>query len=126
MRSGPFPWRASSRRRRTVRPMGDGRSKAAEYRKFWDDEMEAAFRYRALAAVATEEQRPIFVALADVEERHAHHWAKKLAEIGEHAPSAYAPGIGVQLDLFLAKHLGIRSAVAAMERKERESSSMYD
>lgn len=106
--------------------MSETQTSAVEYRRFWEDEKEAAYRYRMLAEAATPEQRPIFIALADVEERHAAHWAKKLGEIGERLPDAYTPSLAVKLDLFLAKRIGIRSAVAAMERKERESSSMYD
>jgi VIT1/CCC1 family predicted Fe2+/Mn2+ transporter len=122
------PWRAFARFRRTKRRVKDEKAKAAEYRRFWTEEMEAAYRYRALADAATADQRTVFIALADVEERHAGHWAAKLTEIGETppAPSSYAPGLGVKFDMFLARSLGIRSAVEAMERKERASSTMYD
>src|SRR6266496_2509944 len=61
-------------------------SKAREFRGHWVDEMNGAATYRALAERAHGEQRDIFLELAEAEERHARHWAKKLVDLGEPEP----------------------------------------
>jgi VIT1/CCC1 family predicted Fe2+/Mn2+ transporter len=90
--------------------------------------MESAFRYRSLAAAMPHDRRAILIALADVEVRHAGHWARKLAEMGENAPEPgdYSPSLAARLDMFLSKHLGPRAALETMEAKERGSSAIYD
>ncbi|HZD37330.1 MAG TPA: ferritin family protein, partial [Actinomycetes bacterium] len=61
-------------------------SKAREFREHWVDEMNGAAMYRALAERAHGEQREIFLELAEAEQRHARHWAKKLVDLGEPEP----------------------------------------
>jgi VIT1/CCC1 family predicted Fe2+/Mn2+ transporter len=50
----------------------------AKYREMWEDELGGAVLYRALADHADEQRRPIFLALAEAEERHAAHWAERM------------------------------------------------
>src|SRR5206468_8899762 len=54
----------------------------AQFREMWADELGGAALYRALADHADERRRPIFLALAEAEERHAAHWAGRLREAG--------------------------------------------
>ena len=54
----------------------------AQFREMWADELGGAALYRALADHADEHRRPIFLALAEAEERHAAHWAERLREAG--------------------------------------------
>jgi vacuolar iron transporter family protein len=52
------------------------------FREMWADELAGAALYRGLAEHADEHRRPIFLALADAEERHAGHWYRLLEEAG--------------------------------------------
>src|SRR2546423_11737780 len=54
----------------------------AQFREMWADELGGAALYRALADHADERRRPIFLALAEAEERHAAHWAERMREAG--------------------------------------------
>jgi len=54
----------------------------AQFREMWADELGGAALYRALADHADEHRRPIFLALAEAEERHAAHWAERMREAG--------------------------------------------
>ena len=52
----------------------------AKYREMWVDELGGAALYRALAEHADEHRRPIFLSLAEAEERHAAHWAERMRQ----------------------------------------------
>jgi len=54
----------------------------AKYREMWVDELGGAALYRALAEHADEHRRPIFLSLAEAEERHAAHWAERMRQGG--------------------------------------------
>ena len=59
----------------------------------WQDEADAAFLYRVLAAAESDEQkRSLYSRLADVEDRHVRIWADLLRThgrtVGHHSPSA--------------------------------------
>jgi vacuolar iron transporter family protein len=54
----------------------------AQFREVWAGELGGAALYRALADHADEHRRPIFLALAEAEERHAAHWAERMREAG--------------------------------------------
>jgi VIT1/CCC1 family predicted Fe2+/Mn2+ transporter len=54
----------------------------AKFREMWADELGGAALYRALADHADERRRPIFLSLAEAEERHAAHWATRLRNAG--------------------------------------------
>jgi vacuolar iron transporter family protein len=103
-------------------------SKASEFRAHWDDEMDGAATYRALAERATGEQREIFLELAAAEERHAAHWAAKLVELGEPAPSAetHRPSRRVRMLAWLARRLGPRAVLPLVERAELADAGHYD
>ena len=47
--------------------------RAKRYRTLWEDELAGATLYRALAESADERRRPILLALAEAEEKHADH-----------------------------------------------------
>ena len=49
--------------------------RAKRYRTLWEDEIAGATLYRALAESADERRKPILLALAEAEEKHAEHWA---------------------------------------------------
>jgi VIT1/CCC1 family predicted Fe2+/Mn2+ transporter len=54
----------------------------AKYREMWTAELGGAALYRALADHADERRRPIFLSLAEAEERHAAHWAERMRRAG--------------------------------------------
>ncbi len=64
--------------------MGSTPDKAqlALFRKMWAAELAGAELYRSLAEHSDEHQRPIFLALAEAEARHAAHWYERLREAG--------------------------------------------
>src|SRR5207248_847289 len=69
------------RRRSCVLPTMDA-ERAKRYRTLWEDELAGATLYRTLAESADERRRPILLALAEAEEKHADHWAKMLSDAG--------------------------------------------
>jgi VIT1/CCC1 family predicted Fe2+/Mn2+ transporter len=52
------------------------------YREMWEDELEAAALYRALAAASGGRRGQVLSRLAESEERHAAHWERYLREAG--------------------------------------------
>src|SRR6266511_228972 len=96
-------------------------SKAREFRGHWVDEMNGAATYRALAERAHGEQRDIFLELAEAEERHARHWAKKLVDLGEPEPGPgdYREDLRTRVISWLARHLGPSAALSGIRRGER-------
>ncbi|HEX6051763.1 MAG TPA: VIT1/CCC1 transporter family protein [Gemmatimonadaceae bacterium] len=72
----------------------------------WQDEADAAFLYRALAGVETDERkRDIYARLAQVEDRHVEIWAKVLTEHGR-APGAFRPTARARLLAWLGRRFG--------------------
>jgi VIT1/CCC1 family predicted Fe2+/Mn2+ transporter len=75
----------------------------------WDehyrDERDAAFMYRALAAVEPGERRALFVRLADVEDRHVRRWEELFLQAGRPLPS-YAPALRTRALAWLARRFG--------------------
>jgi vacuolar iron transporter family protein len=103
-------------------------SKAREFREHWVDEMNGAAMYRALAERARGEQREIFLELAGAEERHAHHWAKKLVELGEPEPGPgdYHEDLRTRMISWLARRLGPGAVLPIVERAEVADAGHYD
>lgn len=72
----------------------------------WQDEADAAFLYRVLAAAERDEQkRSVYARLAEVEDRHVEIWAKLLAEHGR-APGAHRPSGRARILAWLGRRLG--------------------
>jgi VIT1/CCC1 family predicted Fe2+/Mn2+ transporter len=102
------------------------REKVARIRSYWEDEQEGAAMYRALAEAADAEQREIFLELSRAEERHAGHWAKELASMGEPAPSAHPASVRIRLIGWLARRFGVGFVLPYVERAEIADASHYD
>ena len=94
------------------------------YRELWTDEKAAAHLYRGLADLATGEQRELFVELAAVEERHAAHWERLLAEAGIDVSPASAP-LRVRLLLWAALRFGINRVLPTIIRGEQSDRDRY-
>jgi VIT1/CCC1 family predicted Fe2+/Mn2+ transporter len=103
-------------------------SKAKDFRAHWADEMDGAAMYRALADRADGEQREIFLELAAAEERHAGHWAAKLAELGEPVPRPEDHRVGRKARLlsWLARRFGADAVLPIVQRAELADAGHYD
>jgi len=72
----------------------------------WQDEADAAFLYRVLAAAEGDaHKRDVYSRLAEVEDRHVTIWARLLAEQGRPA-SAYRPSMRARLLAWLGRRFG--------------------
>jgi VIT1/CCC1 family predicted Fe2+/Mn2+ transporter/rubrerythrin len=95
----------------------------------WDehyrDERDAAYLYRALAAVETNtERRELFVKLALVEDRHAERWETLFAESGRPLPP-YATAQRTRLLAWVAKHFGTSPILPLMLAEEGREVQAY-
>ena len=97
----------------------------AEFRELWADELGGAALYRALAAHADERRRPIFLALAEAEERHASHWAERLREGG--VTDLTPPRLPFRIRVLrrLAKWLGTETVLPIVLRAEAADADRY-
>ena len=72
----------------------------------WQDEADAAFLYRALAAVEPDaKKRDVYARLAAVEDRHVEIWAKLLSDLG-HPPGPFKPTARSRLLAWLGRRFG--------------------
>ena len=85
----------------------------------WNDEMQSAWLYRALARVERDPRiAALFVSLADAAESQAATWEKLATEDGEALPRPFAPATRARLVAALARRLGprrVRPALAALK-----------
>jgi vacuolar iron transporter family protein len=97
----------------------------AQFRELWADELGGAALYRALAEHADERRRPIFLALAEAEERHAAHWAERLREGG--VTDLTPPRLPFRIRVLrrLAKWLGTETVLPIVLRAEAADADRY-
>jgi vacuolar iron transporter family protein len=94
------------------------RSDPATLKHHWQDEADAAYLYRALAAAEPDAaRRDIYQRLAAVEDRHVEVWANLLAADG-HAPGAHAPSGATRLRATAGRLLGPRFLLPMLLREE--------
>jgi vacuolar iron transporter family protein len=76
------------------------------FEEHWQDEADAAFLYRVLAAAERDAAKAdIYRRLAGVEDRHVEIWAKLLTEYGR-APRGYRPGARTRMLASLGRRFG--------------------
>jgi VIT1/CCC1 family predicted Fe2+/Mn2+ transporter len=84
-------------------------SPAPDYHTFahhWQDEADAAFLYRALAAIEPDERKKdIYARLAAVEDRHVDIWGRLLTQ-GGHPPKPFRPTARARLLALLGRLFG--------------------
>jgi vacuolar iron transporter family protein len=97
----------------------------AQFRELWADELGGAALYRALADHADERRRPIFLALAEAEERHAAHWAERLREGGVTDLTPPRLPFRVRVLRRLAKWLGTETVLPIVLRAEAADADRY-
>lgn len=108
------------------RTVGVDRKAAARYRALLASERQSAALYRGLAEGATGERRQVFTELAEVELRHAAHWADKLTEIGEAVPPVTKPGVRTRFLSWLARRFSVDAVLPFVERAEHADAGLYD
>lgn len=98
----------------------------ARYHANWQDEVESAYLYRALAEAEQQPQlREVYTRLGDVEAQHAAFWAARLQAIEQ---PVGAPAIGWRTGTLaaLARRFGPGFVLPAITNAERADSSSYD
>jgi len=95
----------------------------------WDehyrDARDAAYLYRALAAVETRpDRKELFEKLAVVEDRHADRWRELFAESGRPLPE-YATASRTRLLAWVAKHFGTSTILPLMLAEEGREVQAY-
>lgn len=100
---------------------------ARRYRRFLMAEVDGAAVYRALAERYDGRRGEILGQLAAAEERHAGHWADRLAEVGEQRPDirALRAGWRARLLILLVRVVGARFVVPLLERGEATEIRRY-
>jgi VIT1/CCC1 family predicted Fe2+/Mn2+ transporter len=100
-------------------------SELATYREMWADELGGAALYRTLADHADERRRPIYLALADAEERHAAHWAKLMRDAG--VTDLKPPRLPFRIRALrqLAKRFGTETVLPLVLRAEAADADKY-
>jgi VIT1/CCC1 family predicted Fe2+/Mn2+ transporter len=99
---------------------------AARFREMLTSERQSAALYRGLAASAEGERRQAFLQLADVEDRHGAHWARKLTELGEPVPSPGRVELRGRVLIWLAKRFSVGAVLPLVERAEQADAGSYD
>jgi vacuolar iron transporter family protein len=97
----------------------------AKYREMWADELGGAALYRALAEHADEQRRPIFLQLAEAEERHAAHWAWLMRDAG--VTDLKPPRLPFRIRVLrqLAKRFGTDTVLPIVLRAEASDADKY-
>jgi VIT1/CCC1 family predicted Fe2+/Mn2+ transporter/rubrerythrin len=110
-------------------PPSDTPSDRPQADESWDehyrDERDAAYLYRALAAVETNaERKELFEKLAVVEDRHAERWEALFAESGRPLPP-YKTAQRTKLLAWVAKHFGTSPILPLMLAEEGREVQAY-
>jgi VIT1/CCC1 family predicted Fe2+/Mn2+ transporter len=97
----------------------------AQLRRNWREEMRSARLYQRLAATQTDERhRSLLLEMAGYELRHAHHWRRRLEELGERTPRDF-PSLRELVIPLLARAAGLASVVSLIEGGESRGKLDY-
>ena len=98
----------------------------ARYRENYQDEIDGAAMYRALAEMEPEPAlSKLYLRLAETEERHAAFWRDKLVEAGAD-PGAPRVSRRAKILIWLARRLGTGVLVQTLAAQEQTGQFMYD
>lgn len=104
---------------------GERRRLVAQLRRNWREEMRSARLYRRLAATQPDnEHRRLLLEMAGYEVRHAHHWRRRLEELGERVPRD-TPSLREIVIPLLARAAGLASVVSLIEGGESRGKLDY-
>jgi VIT1/CCC1 family predicted Fe2+/Mn2+ transporter len=96
------------------------------YRANWQEEIDSAARYRAMADAEREPGRAqVYRDLADMEERHAGFWEKRLSDAGA-PPGARQLSPRARILIWLARRFGPGAILATVATDERRGRTGYD
>ena len=97
----------------------------ARYREMWQDEIDSAAQYRAMADGEPDEGvARVYRELAAMEEKHAAFWAQKLGERGA-APGRPRPGWRARLLSWVARRFGARLVLPTVATREYADRNAY-
>ena len=109
---------------------GHTRSMAKDDRRFLKylaAEREAGHMYRSLADLAQGDQRDALIELAQIEDRHAEHWASLLEERGiEVPPDSGSLDPDSQRLVARARQFSLGAVLPELEAAERDAQGTYD
>ena len=112
-------------------PSGDAISGAerrhlvAQLRRNWREEMRSSRLYRRLAATQPDnDQRHLLLEMAGHELRHAHHWRRRLEELGGRA-SRITPSLREIVLPLIARAAGLASVISLIEGGEARGKFDY-
>jgi len=95
--------------------------------RYLEAERNASLLYRTLAETTDGERREALLELADVEDKHAEHWIKKLVEHGvEIPPAPTALEADDEQLVRRARSMGLVSVLDTLEQNEGADAGMYD
>lgn len=98
---------------------------AKRWRANYRDELDSAALYRRIAAAEDDEAlASVYVRLAEVEERHAEFWAKRLREAGKTVP-AHRVGWRTRALGWLARRFGTALVVPTINAMEQADAGSY-
>lgn len=101
-------------------------SDATRYRENYQDEIDGAAQYRALAEMESDESlAEVYRKLAATEERHAGFWVERLEEIGQSVPEP-KPSRKARLLIRLSRRFGAQILVGVMAATEKLGQTTYD
>jgi vacuolar iron transporter family protein len=99
---------------------------AERYRENWQDEVDSAALYRALADLEPDARlAEVYTRLATTEERHAAFWEERLRAGGARVP-ARRPGWRTRLLIAVARRFGTQAVLPTIDDLERADSLGYD
>jgi VIT1/CCC1 family predicted Fe2+/Mn2+ transporter len=100
------------------------RGRLEHIQEMYADEIAGGALFRGLADHADAQRRPVFLQLADAEERHAAHWAGLLRAAGVEPKRPRTP-FRVKALCFLARHFGTEAVLPLMLRAEAAEANRY-
>ena len=103
---------------------GDG-DRLRLYREMWEDELEAAALYRALAAASGGRRAQVLNRLAEAEEPHPAHWEGYLREAGVTDLQKRRASLRTRLLGGMARHFGTDAVLPFVLRLEAADAAKY-
>ena len=94
------------------------------YVTLWRDEKQAAKLYRALAELSEAKRKPLFLELANVEDKHAAHWERLLNAAGV-TPTLGSMPMRTRLLHVQARRFGVDHVLPAIIKAEAHDSGRY-
>lgn len=102
-------------------------SDVSRYRDNWQDEVDGAAIYRAMATAEPDSAlSEIYERLARTEQRHAEFWGERLAKEGGAPPAGARPSWRARLLIFLSRRLGPGILLSTMTEREQANQHAYD